>query len=206
MNISNLIIDNNDNNNHKDINLQFYFPLQNKFIDNSEILNTTSDESLKKILRNKNYEKFRQNEHLKMSVRHKFITKNIIEGCIPGDFCGQSSGRMGGLHLLPNNKLVMIYSRIPCDNSYGEKNDVSELCFLSFDTELKTVKNIPFRNGSNINVIKNARYGDNTFIMLSETTKVTQDRRYIYDKYTYYGEQIEEEHLPCNCFLVNIIS
>ena len=203
MNISNLIIDNNDNNNHKDINLQFYFPLQNKFIDNSEILNTTSDESLKKILRNKNYEKFRQNEHLKMSIRHKFITKNIIEGCIPGDFCGQSSGRMGGLHLLPNNKLVMIYSRIPCDNSYGEKNDVSELCFLSFDTELKTVKNIPFRNGSNINVIKNARYGDNTFIMLSETTKVTQDRRYIYDKYTYYGEQIEEEHLPCNCFLVN---
>ena len=65
------------------------------------------------------------------------------------------------------------------------------------------MKTVPFRNGNNINIIKNARYGDNTFIMISETTKVTEDRKYIYDKYTFYGEQIEEEHLPCNCFLVD---
>ena len=39
--------------------------------------------------------------------------------------------------------------------------------------------------------------------MISETNKVTEDRRYIYDKYTFFGEDIEEDYLPCNCFLVN---
>ena len=127
----------------------------------------------------------------------------MVEGCIPGNFGGQSSGRMGGLHLLKNNKIGMVYSRIPCDNDYGNKNDVSELCFLSFDNELKIIKNSSFRNGSSINIIKNANYGDNIFIMISETTKVTEDRKYIYDKYSFYSEEIEEEHLPCNCFLVD---
>ena len=80
---------------------------------------------------------------------------------------------------------------------------MSELCFLSFDTELKKIKSVPFRNGGYINIIKNARYGDNVFILISETTKVTDDKRYIYDKYSFFSEQIEEAHLPCNCFLVN---
>ena len=188
---------------HGTINLQFYFPLQNKLINNSEILNINSDKSLKNIFKSKKYKLFRQNEHLKLSIRHKYISKNIIEGCIPGNFCGQSSGRLGGFHLLPDNKLVMVYSRIPCNNNYGKTNDVSELCFLSFDTELKKIKSKPFRNGANINIIKNARYGDNIFILISETTKVTDDRKFIYDKYSFYSEQIEEDHLPCNCFLVD---
>ena len=204
-NLSYLLLDNNvmTNNDNIDINLQFYFPLQNKLIDNSEILNINSDKSLKNIFKSKKYKLFRQNEHLKLSIRHKYISKNIIEGWIPGNFCGQSSGRLGGFHLLPDNKLVMVYSRIPCDNNYGKKNDVSELCFLSFDTELKKIKSKPFRNGANINIIKNARYGDNIFILISETTKVTDDRKFIYDKYSFYSEQIEEDHLPCNCFLVD---
>ena len=201
--LSDLLLEQNDNENNKDINLQFYFPLQNKLINNTKILNLPSDESLKKVFQSKNFETFRQNYHLKLSVRHKFISKNIIEGCIPGNFAGKSSGRLGGFHLLPNNNLAIVYSRIDCDNGYGNKNDTNELCFLSFDSELKKVKSVPFRNGNNINIIKNARYGDNTFIMISETTKVTEDRKYIYDKYTFYGEQIEEEHLPCNCFLVD---
>ena len=203
-NLSYLLENNeNTNNDNPGINLQFYFPLQNKLINNTEILNINSDKSLKNIFKSKNYKLFRQNEHLKLSVRHKHISKNIIEGFIPGDFCGQSSGRLGGFHLLPDNKLVMIYSRIQCDNGYGNKNDVSELCFLSFDTELKKIKSVPFRNGGYINIIKNARYGDNVFILISETTKVTDDKRYIYDKYSFFSEQIEEAHLPCNCFLVN---
>ena len=207
MNLNGLISDDNHNNielnNNKDINLQFYFPLQNKLLKNNEILNISSDDSLKAAFQSKNFKIFRQNEHLKRAVRHKFISKNMVEGCIPGNFGGQSSGRMGGLHLLKNNKIGMVYSRIPCDNDYGNKNDVSELCFLSFDNELKIIKNSSFRNGSSINIIKNANYGDNIFIMISETTKVTEDRKYIYDKYSFYSEEIEEEHLPCNCFLVD---
>ena len=203
--ISELLLEqnNNDNNKNININLKFYFPLQNKLIDNTEILNITSDESLKKVFQTKQYELFRQNEHLKLSIRHKYITKNIIQGYIPGNFSGKSSGRMGGLHLLPNNNLVLVYSRINCDNGYGNLNDTSELCFLSLNRDLKPIKSVPLRNGNYINIIKNARYGDNTFIMISETTKVTEDLKYIYDKYSFFGEQIEEEHLPCNCFLVN---
>ena len=202
-NLSDSLSEENDNENNKDINLQFYFPLQNKLINNTKILNLPSDESLKKVFQTKNFETFRQNYHLKLSIRHKFISKNIIDGCIPGNFSGKSSGRLGGFHLLPNNNLVLVYSRINCDNGYGNQNETSELCFLRLDSELKKVKAVPFRNGNFINIIKNARYGDNTFIMISETTKVTEDRKYISDKYTFYGEQIEEEHLPCNCFLVN---
>ena len=45
-NLSYLLLDNNVNANNEniDINLQFYFPLQNKLIDNSEILNINSDQ------------------------------------------------------------------------------------------------------------------------------------------------------------------
>ena len=218
INISTLIVDKNENEEEKkeennqdmispiknqDINLQFYFPLQNKLLNNIEMLNLKSDKSLQDSFHSKNFEYYRQIEHLKMSIRHKYLSKNIIEGSIPGNFGGQSSGRMGGLHILPNNKMAMIYSRIQCDNEYGTKNDMNELCFLSFNNQLKVEKNVILRNGNNINCIKHARYGDYIFVMISETTKVTDDKKYIYDKYTFYGEEIEDEHLPCNCFLID---
>ena len=74
----------------------------------------------------------------------------------------------------------MVYSRIPCDNDYGKINDVSELCFLSFDTELKKIKSKPFRNGANINIIKNARYGDNIFILINIRFIVSKSKKIIY--------------------------
>ena len=188
---------------NKDLNLEFYFPLQNKLLNNTEMLNVKDDKTLQDSFHSKNFEFYRQREHLKMAIRHKYISKNIVSGFIPGNFGGQSSGRMGGLHILDNNKILMIYSRVECDNDLGTKNDISELSFLSFNNQLKIEKNIPFRQGNYINCIKHAKYGSNIFIMISETTKVTDDKKYIYDKYTFYGEDIEEEHLPCNCFLVN---
>ena len=167
------------------------------------MLNVESDKSLQNSFHSKNFEYYRQIEHLKLSVRHKFISKNIVDGLIPGNYAGYSSGRLGGLHLLSNNKIVTIYSRIECDNEVGQDNSISELCFLSFNNQLKIDKATPFRQGNYINCIKHARYGDNVFVMISETTKVSDDRKYIYDKYTFYGPEIEEEHLACNCFLVN---
>ena len=100
------------------------------------MLNIESDKALKDSFHSKNFEYYRQMEHLKMSIRHKYISKNIVEGQIPGNFAGYSSGRMGGLHLLPNNKILMIYSRIECDNDCGNKNDKSELCFLTFNNSI----------------------------------------------------------------------
>ena len=189
--------------NDHDVNLQFYFPLQNKLLDNTKMLNIKDDKTLQDSFHSKNFEYYREREHLKMAVRHKFVARNMIEGTIPGNFGGQSSGRMGGMHLLPNNNILLIYSRVECDNECGDKNDISELCFLSFSNQFKIGKSNPFRSGKYINFIKHARYGDNIFIMISETTMVSDDRKYVYDKYTFFGEDLEEEYLPCNCFLVN---
>ena len=217
LNLSNLVIDKDKDKkeeeekneeiipkrNDHDVNLQFYFPLQNKLLDNTKMLNIKDDKTLQDSFHSKNFEYYREREHLKMAVRHKFVMRNMIEGTIPGNFGGQSSGRMGGMHLLPNNKILLIYSRVECDNECGDKNDISELCFLSFSNQFKIEKSIPFRSGKYINFIKHARYGDNIFIMISETTMVSDDRKYVYDKYTFFGEDLEEEYLPCNCFLVN---
>ena len=167
------------------------------------MLNIKDDKTLQDSFHSKNFEYYREREHLKMAVRHRFVAKNMIEGSIPGNFGGQSSGRMGGMHLLPNNKILIIYSRIECDNECGEKNDVSELSFLSFNNQFKIEKSISFRPGNYINNIKHAKYGDNIFIMISETTLVSDDKKYIYDKYTFFGEDIEEGHTPCNCFLAD---
>ena len=167
------------------------------------MLQMKTDKLLEESFHSKNMENYRQKQYLNMAARHKFITKNIVEGEIPGNLRGKSSGRLGGFHLLQNNNILLIYSRVECDNGFGNKNETSELCFLTFNNELKIEKKIQMRKGNYINCIKNANYGNNIFIMVSETTEVTEDKRYIYDKYTYFGEDIEEEHLPCNCFMVN---
>ena len=165
---------------NQDINLQFYFPLQNKLLNNTEIIYIKDDKTLQNSFHSKNFEYYREREHLKMAIRHKSVSRNIIDGSIPGNFAGQSSGRLGGLHILPNNKILMVYSRIECNNECGTVNDISELCFFSFNNQFKIEKSIPFRNGNYINFIKHARYGNNIFIMISETTKVTDDKKYIY--------------------------
>ena len=167
------------------------------------MLQMKTDKLLEESFHSKNMENYRQKQYLNMAARHKFITKNIVEGEIPGNLRGKSSGRLGGFHLLQNNNILLIYSRVKCDNGFGNKNETSELCFLTFNNELKIEKKIQMRHGNYINCIKHANYGNNIFIMISETTEVTEDKRYIYDKYTYFGEDIEEDHIPCNCFMVN---
>jgi hypothetical protein len=162
-----------------------------------------TDESLKESFHSKNFEYYRQMEHLKMSVRHKYIAKNIVEGYIPGNFGGQSSGRLGDLHIMPNNKIVMLYSRIECENDFGIQNNTSELSMLSFNNQLKIEKKFTFRSGKHINCIKHERYGNKIFVMISETPRVTDDRKYTYDRYSFFGEEIEEGYAPCNCFLID---
>ena len=185
----------------KDINL--HFPLQNKLVDNEKVINLKSDKELQDTFNAKNLEYYSQMEHIKMAVRYPFTSKNVIEGYIPGNCSGQSSGRIGGMHLLLNNKILIIYSRIECDNNFGKKNNVSEMDLLSFDYDLNIEKKITFRNGDKINCIKNARYGKNIFVMITESTKITEDKRYICDKYSFFQEDIDEDHLSFNCFLIN---
>ena len=78
------------------------------------MLQMKTDKLLEDAFHSKNIENAREREYLKMHARH--ITKNIVEGEIPGNLGGESSGRLGGFHLLPDNNIVLIYSRIECEN------------------------------------------------------------------------------------------
>ena len=71
------------------------------------------------------------------------------------------------------------------------------------NSDLKVENVCHYRDGDLINCIKHARYGNNLLIMISLTKKITQDHKYIYDKFTFMDEPIDEENLPCNSFLVN---
>ena len=48
---------------------------------------------------------------------------------------------------------------------------------------MKIEKKFTFRSGKHINCIKHARYGNKIFVMISETPRVTDDRKYTYDRY-----------------------
>ena len=137
-----------------------------------------------------------------VSLKHNFIYSEIVEGSIPGNLVGFSSGRLGNLTNIQNNKLAIVFSRIKCIDG-GCINKKSELSLIIFNENLK-VENVSFfRDGDLINCIKSAKYGKNLLIMISLTKKVTIDHRFIHDKYTFIDEPVDEDKLPCNFFLVN---
>ena len=138
----------------------------------------------------------------RVTLRHNFIYSEIVEGSIPGNLMGLTSGRLGDITPIQNDKLAIVFSRIKCiDGGYMNKN--SELSLIIFNPELKVENVCHFRDGELINCIKQARYGNNLLIMMNLSKKVTQDHKYIYDKYTFMDEPIDDDHFPCNFFLVN---
>ena len=138
----------------------------------------------------------------KVALRHNYIYSEIVDGSIPGNLLGLTSGRFGGLTPIQNNKLAIVYSRIKCVDG-GNINKNSELSLIIFNQNLKVENVCHYRNGELINCIKQARYGNNMLIMISLTQKISQDHKYIYDKYSFLDESIDEDHLACNFFLVN---
>ena len=138
----------------------------------------------------------------RVTLRHNFVFSEIVEGSIPGNLMGLTSGRLGDITPIQNDKLAIVFSRIKCIDG-GCINKNSELSLIIFNPELKVENVCHFRDGELINCIKQARYGNNLLIMISLSKKVTQDHKYIYDKYTFMDEPIDEDHFPCNFFLVN---
>ena len=137
-----------------------------------------------------------------VSLKHNFIYSEIVEGSIPGNLVGFSSGRLGNLTNIQNNKLAIVFSRIKCIDG-GCINKNSELSLIIFNENLKVENVSHFRDGELINCIKQAKYGKNLLIMISLTKKVTIDHRFIHDKFTFIEEPIDDDKLPCNFFLVN---
>ena len=85
----------------------------------------------------------------------------------------------------------------------GHMNKNSELSLVIFNPKLKIENVCHYRDGELINCIKQARYGNNMLIMISLTQKISQDHKYVYDKYYFMDDSIDEDHLACNFFLVN---
>ena len=141
-------------------------------------------------------------ESSRVALRHNFIYTEIVDGFIPGNLMGLTSGRLGDITPIQNGKIALAYSRTSCIDG-GHMNQNSELSLIIFNSDLKVENVCHYRDGDLINCIKQARYGNNLLIMISLTKKVTQDRKYVYDKYTFLDEPIDEDHLPCNFFLVN---
>ena len=138
----------------------------------------------------------------KVALRHNYIYSEIVEGSIPGNLMGLTSGRMGNMTPIQNNKLAIVYSRIKCIDG-GNINKNSELSLVIFNEKLKVENVCHYRDGELINCIKQARYGNNMLIMISLTQKISQDHKFIYDKFYFKDDSIDEDHIACNFFLVN---
>ena len=138
----------------------------------------------------------------KVALRHNYIYSEIVDGSIPGNLMGLTSGRMGNLTPIQNNKLAIVYSRIKCIDG-GNINKNSELSLIIFNDKLKVENVCHYRDGELINCIKQARYGNNMLVMISLTQKISQDHKFIYDKFNFMDDSIDEDHIACNFFLVN---
>ena len=200
---NNSTFNNNSNNNYQpEIKFEHYLPLQNRIKNNKDLINTNNDFEFNEYDYLKNLDNFKKSEHMTMNLRNKYLRTNIVNGSIPSNLRGQTSGRFGDITKIRNDKFAIIYSRIPCIDG-GEVNKVNELSCIIFDNELKVNEVNIIREGDLVNCIKNAKYGNNIFVMISESKKFSNDKKYLLDKVDFIEEEIEEDHEICNCFLLD---
>ena len=104
-------------------------------------------------------------------------SSNVIPGEIPGDGQGRSCGRLGGLHVIRDNKFrkyAQVYSRRPCTSGLdGVKstNDKDEIGVVFFDRELKLQSKHVIGQGWSVNGLRSALYGRNILVMYSTTNR-----------------------------------
>ena len=182
-----------------DIKYEHYLPIQNKLIPNKALLisnsndNTHSDNNITRIEQN-----------VTMSLKHNYLFTNMILGSVPGDLKGQTSGRFASITKLSNDKIALVYSRIPCIDG-GEVNKVNEFSTVIFNSDLSVVSQGRHKNGDNISCIKQARYGRHLFVMYSESPKVSFDNKYICDSVEFMESKTEPGKAVCKCFLCDDI-
>jgi uncharacterized protein (TIGR02145 family) len=142
------------------------------------------------------------NQKLKINMRHDFIYANIVQGEVPGDMRGRSSGRLADLIQLDKDTLVLVYSRIPCMDS-GIINDDDEFAAIFFDSNLKVRNKIVFKKGENISCIKACKFAeDKLFIMYSHSRKMYKNK-YLIDYCMVSEESLEEYDPVCSAFVIN---
>ena len=185
-----------------DIKYEHYLPIQNKLIPNKALLISNTNDNDNNTNTNNNITRIEQN--VTMSLKHNYLFTNMILGSVPGDLKGQTSGRFASITKLSNDKIALVYSRIPCIDG-GEVNKVNEFSTVIFNSDLSVVTQGRHKNGDNISCIKQARYGRHLFVMYSESPKVSLDNKYICDSIEFMESKIEPGKPVCKCFLCNDI-
>lgn len=112
-----------------------------------------------------------------MNLRHDYIYCKALEGSIPGDLRGKTSGRLGGFFRYDNEKIILIYSRIPCIDS-GEINKQNEFGMIVYNNNLLAIKKIIFNRGDCVVCIKSGLYGKNIFISYMIDNQRPLDSKY----------------------------
>jgi hypothetical protein len=104
------------------------------------------------------------------------ISEDMVDGLIVGSEDGYSTGRLGGLLTMEYNKNVLIYSRRPInDIETGLVSEEDELALIFFDNQLKVLDKKVIGPGSNVNVIKSAKYGSNILVAYSISSETIWD-------------------------------
>lgn len=109
------------------------------------------------------------------SVRNSFVFCNALEGSLTGNLKGKSSGRLGNLLQISDNKYMLIYSRIPC-HDVGEVSNYNEFGIIIYKTNLNAEKKVILKKGDNITSIKAANYGKNIFIAYTCSNKMYNNK------------------------------
>ncbi|EAR98238.2 hypothetical protein TTHERM_00344380 (macronuclear) [Tetrahymena thermophila SB210] len=99
-------------------------------------------------------------------------SSTIVQGDIPGNGSGSSSGRMGGFFSVIGNRnqKLFVYQRKACNGGYsGTKstNQINELAVIKFDSQLKYISSTTLLSGdqaSRVNSIKSLAYGKNILL------------------------------------------
>ncbi|EDK31612.2 hypothetical protein TTHERM_00344391 (macronuclear) [Tetrahymena thermophila SB210] len=99
-------------------------------------------------------------------------SSTVVQGDIPGNGGGSSSGRIGGFFSIYGNRnqKLFVYQRKACNGGYAgttSTNSINELAVIKFDSQLKYISSTTLLSGdiaSRVNSIKSQAYGKNILL------------------------------------------
>ncbi|KAL4429234.1 hypothetical protein ABPG74_022114 [Tetrahymena malaccensis] len=96
----------------------------------------------------------------------------LVQGGIPGNGSGDSSGRQGSFFTIPGNRnqKLFVYQRKVCNGGYSgniQTNTINELAIIKFDSQLNYISTTTILSGdlaARVNSIKSVQYGKNILL------------------------------------------
>ncbi|KAL4470667.1 hypothetical protein ABPG72_001778 [Tetrahymena utriculariae] len=100
-------------------------------------------------------------------------TSKLVQGGIPGNGSGDSSGRQGSFFIIPGNRnqQFFVYQRKSCSGGYSgniQINTINELAIIKFDSQLNYISTSTVLSSDvavRFNRIKSVQYGKNILLV-----------------------------------------